>query len=143
MIVVAIIGLLSALAIPSFQKARLRSRVTRVANDLRIFSEAFQMYAMDTGLYAQDTHNTLPPGMEDYIDPDDWAADALGGQYNWEGPSWGEGGGYSYAGIALFGTTAANDTLVELDELMDDGDLNTGMFRETANGRYTYIIEEQ
>ena len=68
MIVEAIIGLLAALALPSFAKARTQARVSRMANDLRIFGDGFQLYAMNTGLFPVDTHNTLPPGMEDYID---------------------------------------------------------------------------
>lgn len=29
-----------------------------------------------------------------------------------------------------------------LDIMLDDGDLTQGKFRQTPNGRYTYIIEE-
>ena len=143
MIVVAIIGLLAAIAIPSFIKARRSSQITCVINDLRIFGDAFAQYAMDKGRYPVDTHNVLPAGMIGYIDQIDWDTDALGGHYNWEGPSWGEGGTYPYAGIALFEPTATIETLQELDKIMDDGNLDTGLFRKTANGRYTYIIEEQ
>ena len=142
MIVVSIIGLLAVIAIPSFQKARRKAQIVRVANDLRVFSDAFQEYAMYRGKYPPDTHNILPAGMDDYIRVDQWDADALGGHYNWEGPSWGEGGAYPYAGIALFDATAAVEVFTSLDELIDDGDLAKGHFRLTANGRYTYIIEE-
>ena len=142
MIVVAIIGLLAALAVPSFQKARRRAQITRVANDLRIFADGFNMYAMNRGKFPADTHITLPPGMEAYIKQVDWDSDALGGRYNWEGPTWGEGGGYNYAGISLFETTATLDTLRELDVLIDNGVLTSGIFRRTSNGRYTFIIEE-
>ena len=142
MIVVAIISLLAVLAIPSFLKARRRARATKIANDLRIFADGFIQYNLERGAYPEDTHNTLPDGMEDYIKQEDWDADALGGHYNWEGPSWGEGGSYPYAGIALFETTADLDQLTEVDIIMDDGDLSTGNFRLTSNGRYTYIFEE-
>ena len=142
MIVVSIIGLLAAIAIPSFLRARMRSRVTRVASDLRVFGEGFQMYCLEQGAYPPDTHNTLPSGMEEYIKQKHWDDCALGGQFNWEGPSWGEGGTYAYAGIALFETTATQEELTELDLMIDDGDLAAGKFRLTPNDRYTYIIEE-
>ncbi|MGE0268690.1 MAG: hypothetical protein AB7S78_09595 [Candidatus Omnitrophota bacterium] len=85
----------------------------------------------------------MPAGMAAYIDPDDWNSDALGGHYNWEGPYWGEKGGYEYAGISLFGTTASMKELILLDRKIDDGNLASGKFRQTPNGRYTYVFEER
>ncbi len=142
MIVVAIIGLLSVLAIPSFIKARQESRISSVANDLRIFGDAFNLYSINNGLYPVDTHNTLPPGMEEYIKQQQWDSCPMGGHYNWEGPSWGEGGSYAYAGIALWNTPANQRDLTRLDERIDDGDLSTGNFRLMSNSRYTYVLEE-
>jgi type II secretory pathway pseudopilin PulG len=47
MIVVAIIGLLAALAVPSFLRARQRSQATDVLNDLRIYDAALDQYALE------------------------------------------------------------------------------------------------
>ena len=143
MIVVAIIGLLAAIAIPSFIKARRDARITAVANDLRVFGDAFQTYAMIVGQFPADTHNTVPPGMEDYIKQGAWDGYAMGGHFNWEGPSWGEGGTYTYAGIALFEPTDPIEEIRALDDKIDDGNLATGLFKVTPNGRYTYIIEDR
>lgn len=143
MIVVAIIGLLASIAIPSFLKARKDSMITAVANDLRVFGDAFDTYAVIKGKYPADTHNTIPPGMEDYIEQDAWNGYAMGGHFNWEGPSWGEGGAYNYAGIALFEATASTEELRTLDEKIDDGNLATGRFRLCSNGRYTFILEDR
>jgi prepilin-type N-terminal cleavage/methylation domain-containing protein len=143
MIVVAIIGLLAAIAIPSFLKARTESRITAVANDLRVFGDAFQTYCMIVGRFPPDTHNTIPPGMEDSIKQDAWDGYAMGGHFNWEGPTWGLGGGYTYAGIALFEPTAPIEEIRTLDEKIDDGNLATGTFRLMPNGRYTYLLEER
>ena len=143
MIVVAIIGLLVAIGMPSFLRARKNARVARVAKNIKVFADAFQMYCMEEGKYPLDTHLIYPASMQGNITEKSWNSDALGGSYNWEGPSWGEGGGYDYAGIALFETKATTDELEALDSLLDDGDLSTGTFRLTDNGRYTYIIEER
>jgi len=142
MIVVSIIGILMVVAFPAFQKARLTSQITRIASDLSTFSDAFQLYALQRGNYPVDTHDALPPGMTEYIKQNHWDADVFGGRYNWEGPSWGEGGSYAYAGISLFGTTADTSTLEALDSEIDNGNLSSGWFRQTPNGRYTLIIEE-
>ncbi|MBN1676782.1 MAG: type II secretion system protein GspG [Kiritimatiellae bacterium] len=51
MIVVAIIGLLSSIAIPSFMKARHQSRVTRAQRDLTVLSGAIEQLVWDTGYW--------------------------------------------------------------------------------------------
>jgi len=49
MIVVAIIGLLAAIGIPSFQKARANSIEKAKANNIRIVESAIQQWAMENG----------------------------------------------------------------------------------------------
>ena len=141
MIVVAIISLLTVIGVPGFVKARENARATRVANNLRKFGDSFLMYCIENGKYPVDTHNTLPPGMEGYIQQSVWDSDALGGHYNWEGPTFGEGGGYNYAGIALWETQGSQGELEKIDRILDNGDLASGSFLLCGNGRYTYIIE--
>ena len=48
MIVVAIIALLAAIAVPGFLRARKRSQATRVLNDLRMIDAAVDQYAIET-----------------------------------------------------------------------------------------------
>lgn len=47
MIVVAIIALLAAIAVPGFLRARKRSQATHVLNDLRILDGAIDQYAIE------------------------------------------------------------------------------------------------
>ena len=47
MIVVAIIALLAAIAVPSFLRARKRSQATRILNDLRLIDSAVDQYAIE------------------------------------------------------------------------------------------------
>ena len=49
MVVVVIIGLLAALAIPAFRRAQRSSQNTRVVNDFRIFAQAFEIYNTQNG----------------------------------------------------------------------------------------------
>ena len=48
MIVVAIIALLAAIAVPNFLRARKRSQATRVLEDLRVIDSAIDQYAIET-----------------------------------------------------------------------------------------------
>ena len=49
MIVVAIIALLAAIAVPGFLRARKRSQASRILNDLRLIDGAVDQYAIETG----------------------------------------------------------------------------------------------
>ena len=48
MIVVAIIALLAAIAVPGFLRARKRSQASRILNDLRMIDGAVDQYAIET-----------------------------------------------------------------------------------------------
>lgn len=51
LIVVAIIGILAAIAVPNFLNAQVRAKLGRCASDLRTLSVALDMYRMDCGAY--------------------------------------------------------------------------------------------
>ena len=48
MIVVAIIALLAAIAVPGFLRARKRAQATKILNDLRLIDSAVDQYAIET-----------------------------------------------------------------------------------------------
>src|SRR5438046_10745177 len=48
MIVVAIIALLAAIAVPGFLRARKRSQASKILNDLRMIDSAVDQYAIET-----------------------------------------------------------------------------------------------
>jgi prepilin-type N-terminal cleavage/methylation domain-containing protein len=55
MIVVAIIGILAAIGIPSFLKARTKSQATACINNLRQIETAVQQVAIEKGKHVGDT----------------------------------------------------------------------------------------
>ena len=59
MIVVVIIGLLAALAIPAFQRVQRASQNARIINDFRVFSQAFEIYNSQNGAWP----NNAGPGV--------------------------------------------------------------------------------
>jgi prepilin-type N-terminal cleavage/methylation domain-containing protein len=57
MIVVAIIALLAAIAVPGFLRARKRSQASKIINDLRLVDAAVDQYAIETGKKTGDVVN--------------------------------------------------------------------------------------
>ncbi len=138
LVTIGIVGILSAIAIPQYSTYRLRAKAAATAGELKNFSTAFYAYLTDNEDWPPDSHLILPAGMEAYITQRIWDEQTpLGGNYNWEGPD-----GYPYAGISIWGATEPDETFSIVDRMLDNGNLNTGRFRKTPNGRYTYILEE-
>jgi len=78
LIVVAIIGILAAIAIPNFLEAQIRAKVGRVKADLRTYGLAIEIYRVDWGTYPNwdypgplhDAHcaaNGMWPGCNDPV----------------------------------------------------------------------------
>ena len=84
MIVVAIIALLAAIAVPNFLRARKRSQATRVLEDLRLIDAAVDQYAIETNRSTgfqvpwNDVKSYLKVGSKLY---NSTHADLLGGDY--------------------------------------------------------------
>ena len=55
MIVVAIIALLAAIAVPGFLRARKRSQASKILNDLRMISSAMDQYAIEANKQTSDS----------------------------------------------------------------------------------------
>ena len=85
MIVVAIIALLAAIAVPNFLRARKRSQATRMLEDLRVIDSAIDQYAIETNKAGgaavnwTDIQSYLKKGSVLY---NSGANDLLGNQYN-------------------------------------------------------------
>jgi prepilin-type N-terminal cleavage/methylation domain-containing protein len=83
MIVVAIIALLAAIAVPGFLRARKRSQASRIINDLRLIDSAVDQYAIETnkksgdGVAVTDWTNYLKKGTNLYVS----GKDILGNDY--------------------------------------------------------------
>ncbi len=141
MIVVVIIGLLAAMAIPAFQKVRNYSYASRLANDFRSFAGAFEIHALEVGTWPADGQgNSLPTSAEPYFEGTSWyQPPPNGGIWDWEVNRLGF--------VASVGLSEGDGNLdpavyVKLDDILDDGNLATGVFRKSGD-RYLYILQEE
>ena len=60
LIVVAIIAILAAIAIPNFMEAQVRSKVSRAKADMRTVATALESYFVDKNHYPNDVENGWP-----------------------------------------------------------------------------------
>jgi len=86
MIVVAIIALLAAIAVPGFLRARKRSQASRIINDLRLIDSAVDQYAIENNkmsgdpVAVTDWTNYLKKGTNLYVTGRDILGNSYGAQ---------------------------------------------------------------
>jgi type IV pilus assembly protein PilA len=144
MIVVAIIALLAALALPTFLRAKESSQNAKFVNALRTASGAIEMYVGEhNGQYPADANRgVVPNGLATYLDATfDWTKPTpIGGQWDWDFNVFGV-----TAAVSVVGPTAQQAQLLSIDRAFDDGDLSSGIFQSltaAGNTRYIDIVEK-
>lgn len=138
MIVVVIIGVLAAMAIPAFQRVRERAQNARFVSDLRTFAQAFETYTLRNGGWPPNAGTgVVPAGMAGELNPAAWVTPktSVGGRWNWDLNLNG-----NTAGISVTNVTASDAQMTAVDAAIDDGDLSTGRFQKYS-GRFTLILE--
>ena len=86
-IVIFIISLLAALAVPALKRAQMEARSAAVANDLRVFAAAFQAYTHEHGDWplGDGSPGAFPAGMEESLGRTSWErVTPIGGHYTWD-----------------------------------------------------------
>ncbi len=58
LIVVAIIGILAAIAVPNFLEAQVRSKIARIKSEFRTIATGLESYMVDTNVYPWEDNNT-------------------------------------------------------------------------------------
>jgi type IV pilus assembly protein PilA len=139
MVVVVIIGLLAALAIPAFQRIQRASQNTRILNDFRVYAQAFETYNTEFGAWpASAGAGVLPVEMAGRIKSDTWQLTTeIGGNWNWDTDTSG-----ITAGISITGFTCTDAQLAEIDARIDDGNLATGRFRKVQPSQVMLILQD-
>lgn len=135
MVVIVILGLLIALSVPPLQFSLRTRQYAQAEVLLRNASAAFDLFFSEQGRYPANVAE-----MSDYYFPYfkiDWWNEStpIGGQWQWSRSTPFE------ASIFIAGPTLPVARLVEMDRQIDDGDLNTGLFRRIGSDMH-YIVRE-
>lgn len=139
MVVVTIIGLIASIAIPAYSKSRQSSIVARTANDFRQFADKFQIESLSSGDWPADgLPATIPLGMEVELHDGNWGAEtAIGGYWDWDYSTYGV-----TAAVSIDQPAVDEETMAQIDALIDDGNLSTGQLRLLSSSHFSYILAE-
>jgi len=138
LIVVVILGILASVVIPQFARASGDSSNAAFAHDIKLMARLISVQQHHSGTWpAEQPAGTFPPEMLGKLDPGDWIkATPLGGAWDYDRDAFGVIAGVS---VELPDRTPAQ--MLEIDKMIDDGNLTTGAFRQRTNG-YIYILAE-
>ncbi len=147
-VVVAIIGLASALAVPTGRNLIIAARSEAVINDLRIFAAAFQTHVHEKADWPPigDGSGLIPPGMGPYLRASNWTLPTrIGGRYTWDRNTLHQGYRYTAAiSIRSVEGSPVSDNLnqlLDIDRRIDDGNLETGNFILGYRNYPVFVIE--
>lgn len=147
MVVVVIIGMLAAAALPTYRHITLRSKTTALENDLRQFSTALITYNLQNARWPANTEaQVIPPEVAGAL-PNKFAqATPIGGAYKWNYDVPADGIACKAALVVqtVAGLQPLNDDLAlfqMIDRQMDDGNLETGLIQVGSTNSLVFIIE--
>ena len=146
--VVFIVSVLAALAVPAIKQAHLEAKSSAVINDLRVFSGALQAFTHENGDWPPGSSQpgVFPAGMEGYLRTTNWEHPTpIGGLYTWSPNTVQQGERYRAA--IVISSAASNPVssdliqLTDLDRKIDDGNLDTGNLRLGFRNYPVYVLE--
>ena len=142
LIVVTLLGVLAGIVVPSFKDMGDEAQHATFVTNVRTFEEAAKLYMAKTGDYLEDSSSgECPAGWEDYVDESAWTRNTpIGGVWDFEQNSFGITSAFGVHFMGGHGTHPGDAFMTEIDILIDDGDLTTGIFQKIAPDRYYYII---
>jgi type II secretory pathway pseudopilin PulG len=147
-VVVLVIGILAAAAVPALKKNAINARTSAVLNDLRVYAGAFQAYAQEHGDWPPGggAPGTFPAGMDGYLSQTNWSRTTpIGGNYQFATQS--PQAGNRYAAVIIISSNGTNQVtsdfnqLSDMDNKLDDGNLATGNFFLGYRNYPVYVLE--
>jgi len=122
-VVVAVLGLLVAIAIPGYKKITERTTNTVMTNDFRAAAGALEHYVFEKGGWPPDGAGGWPAELTGYLPPPDrWTRPTpIGGTW-----SWALNTDDTVAALRISNFTIPTSQLLKLDAMIDDGSIETG-----------------
>lgn len=138
LIVVLLLGILSAVVVPMFGASNRESQDNVYMTNSRYACRAFQYYHFENGAYPPDRNPTqMPVGMDQLLSGMDWAGTTpIGGTWDWDYGVFGV-----TAGVSAKSPDRTAAEMSEIDAMIDDGNLSTGGYRQRTGG-YIMIIKD-
>lgn len=139
-IIAGLFAVFLLIAVPLMRGAMLRQHTAECARKIIQAADAFDFYAASFGTYPQGQRDaqaveTLMRGVFAAYEIDWWAAATeLGGTWEWYNDK-------DSSSVVIVGTGVPEQQMVRLDQLIDDGNLETGAFQRRCS-RYHYIIRD-
>lgn len=139
LIALVVVGLMAAMAIPTFLKVTKNSRVTAFARDVKTVANASETYILESGLWPPDTSSgVFPNELAGYFSKRFFETETpVGGSWDYE-----EFDSGITSGVGVVDPTLDEVDLAKADAIIDDGNLATGQFRKITNGRYYWVIAD-
>lgn len=148
MVVVVIIGMLAAAALPTYRHITMRSKATALENDLRQFSTALITYNLQNARWPANGDPQVPPPEVATALPSRFAIPTpIGGVYKWnfDVPADGIAAKAALVVQTVPGIQPVSDDealFLMIDKQMDDGALETGMIQVGSTNSLVFIIEK-
>lgn len=147
MVVVVIIGLLAAMALPTYRRITMKSKTAALVSDLRSYSTALITYNLQNGKWPpNDAPQKIPAGMVGAMAEGFTRKSPIGGYYKW---NYGVSADGINATAAIIIETANGEAVSDdadlremIDREMDDGDLSTGSVVLGSTNSLVFIIEK-
>ena len=149
-IVVSIIGILAALAVPLYKIIHVRSKISTFANDLRVHSEAIRRFAIEEGTYPSkvDIENNqfgLAGRLDQYLSASWYEPTPIGGAFRLRNQESLTDGSLQSVFIEVAETgnrpmTVGYSDLMKLDKEIDDGSPGSGFVRISGSRVRYYIL---
>ena len=139
LITVSIVGLLAAMAIPTFIKVTTKSKITSFSRDVKTLANASETYIMESGIWPPDTTTGIFPNeLAGYFSKRSFESSTpIGG--NWDYEEYASG---ITSGVGVVAPSFEEAEITKIDAIIDDGNLSSGQFQKIATDRYFWIIAD-
>jgi type II secretory pathway pseudopilin PulG len=151
MLVVVIIGVIAAIAIPRMSNAQERAMYTSTWATYRNLAAGVEAYRSVWKSLPQNVNHAIsPPGMASFLHPRVWTRrPSIGGAWDWNGKFDAAGNPSSLwvglppnIGIFRNGDSRVMARTAILDRMFDNNNINTGQLRRLQSDHHCYILDE-